>query len=143
MSTSEISEAAWQMMELGLDLGLRHAMNRVDFAPFLIVHGDNRGIVEFVPTDNCEDIVESAVNMARQAIADLPAKMPNVIVRDGYVTHPSEGRTEAIIVEFGISGGEETHYVLQRYGRTAILKRFRLIGRRMKLPTLEVRQKSP
>jgi hypothetical protein len=141
MSTEEISEAARRMMEQGLDLGLRHARNRVDFIPFLMVQSDKGQIIEFVPNDDADDIIESAINIARQAVAEMPAQTPYVIVRDGYFTHPSEGRFEAIIVEFGISGGVETHYVLQRYRRSAFLRRFQLIGKRLKLPALEVRKK--
>ncbi|MEZ6033154.1 MAG: hypothetical protein R3C17_08690 [Planctomycetaceae bacterium] len=143
MSTSEISDVARQMMEQGLDFGLRHAKARIDFMPFLLVQSDKPQIVEFVPNDDTNDIVESAIEMARQAVIELPNQTPYAIVRDGYFTHPTEGRSEAIMVEFGISGGIETHYVLQRYGRSVFLKRFRLVGRRAKLPTIVMRAKTP
>ena len=49
------------------------------------------------------------------------------VVRDAFL-HDPPGKSDAIIIEFGIAGTSERHFAAQKYRKSRWLRRLRTIG---------------
>jgi hypothetical protein len=122
-----ITDAARAVMRSGLQLGLIDARTAETFLPFVVIGGDQPRIEQMVPGPGAQEPVRIALDMAQRTVAELPHGSAFAIVRDAFL-HDPPGKADAIIIEFGIAGTSERHFVAQKYRRSRWLRRIRTVG---------------
>jgi hypothetical protein len=122
-----IPDAALAVMRTALRLGLADAAACDTFLAFVVVGGDEPSVVQMAPGPGAQDPVREALDMAQRSVIELPAGTPFAIARDALL-HDPPGKSDAVVIEFGLAGSPERHFAAQKYRRPRWLRKFRPIG---------------
>jgi hypothetical protein len=122
-----IPDAALAVMRTALRLALADARAGETVLAFVVVGGDEPRVEQMAPGPDVADPVRVSLDMAHRSVADLPRGTAYAVARDA-ILHDPPGKSDAVIIEFGLAGAPERHYAAQKYRRPRWLRRVRTIG---------------